>query len=754
MEGNSKTQIRDDLQPSVFTKPWQWQEGDTTVSRTTVWTAPGCHEGCGVLVRVKDGKVVEVEGDPENPYNRGRLCPRCFAITDVMYHKDRIIYPMKRDRSQRGNPDAWERISWDEALTICHDELKRIADTYGAETIHFQRGTGRDVMWQVGRLAYAVGSPNEYGCMSGTSCYLPRLSQMIMTIGGELIPDFGQWLARSIDDPEYVMPACSMVWGCDPLMSNPDNKMGLWLTDCMKRGTKVICVDPRVTWIASRAEIHLPLRPGTDGALAMGLVHVVIEEGLYDREFVEKWCYGFDELAERVEPWTAERAAEVCWLEPEDIRAAARLFAERKPSNVFWGVAIDMQKSGTGAAQAVEALFVITGNVDIPGGMCFGDAPFGLIQGAGGWGRECLSEEMAEKRCGIDEYPMYRFGLPHSQPDVALEAAERGECKAIWIQSTNTLAGMADEVERWEKVFAGLEFCAAVDLFMTPTIQAAADVFLPVSCWPERKSVRAYYDLCTVNQIVEPQGEAKSDAEIGRLLGRMFREEVWPWNDEEEILDEILEPSGFTYKELRESGPIYPKYEYRKYEKGLLRADGQVGFETPTGRIELWSRMLDEFGIDPLPNYEESTLSPVSTPELYEEYPIILMTGARLSVSFHTEHRNIEVLRQFVSDPQVEMHPETAAGIGANEGDWVWIENPRGRCRQRVKISEGVRPGMALARHGWWFPEKDGGEPELYGVRDVNVNNLLTNLPSVTGFGADIKCVLCKIYKVEGESGD
>ncbi|MDR1183483.1 MAG: molybdopterin-dependent oxidoreductase [Coriobacteriales bacterium] len=745
---------RDDLQPSTFTRPWQWQEDDYTVSRTTVWTAPGCHEGCGVLVYSKDGQVVKIEGDAENPYNRGRLCPRCFTITDVMYHKDRIIYPMRRDRDKRGDATAWKRISWEEALRICYDEMKRIADTYGPDTIHFQRGTGRDIPWQVGRLAYSVGSPNEYGCLSGTSCYLPRLSQCMMTIGGEIVSDFAQWLAKGIDDPTFVNPYCSIVWGCDPLVSNPDNKMGLWLTDCMKRGTKVITVDPRVTWIASRSEIHLQLRPGTDGALAMGMVNVLISEDIYDREFVDCWCAGFDELAGRVAEWTPERAAQVCWIDAEDIRDAARLFAAQKPANVFWGVSVDMQKSGTGAAQGIEALCAITGNIDIPGSMCFMDQPFGIMQGNGGWGLEFVAPEVYEHKCGIQEYPMYRYGLPLAQPDKALEDAEAGHCKAIWVQSTNPLACMGQEVPRWTKVFKDTEFCAAVDLFMTPTIQVAADIFLPVSCWPERNSTRAYYDLCTVNAVVEPCGEAKSDAEIDRLMGRMFREEAWPWENEEAILDEILEPSGFSFKQLRERGPIYEKYVYRKYEKGLLRQDGALGFETPSGRIELYSSLFEQYGIDPLPNYEEPGLSPVSAPELYEEYPIIMMSGARSPVSFHSENRQLAYLRQFIDDPLVDLHPDTARELGVKDGDWVWIENPKGRCRQRVQTTRGIRPKMALARHGWWYPEKDGSEPVLYGMNAVNVNNLLSNSPSPTGFGSDIKCSLCKIYKCTDEEVD
>jgi len=207
-----------------------------------------------------------------------------------------------------------------------------------------------------------------------------------------------------------------------------------------------------------------------------------------------------------------------------------------------------------------------------------------------------------------------------------------------------------------------------------------------------------------------------------------------------------------TFEQLKEFGPAYPKYEYRKYEKGLLRQDGQPGFNTPTGRIELYSTAFEHFGMDPLPYYEEPSSSPVSTPELYKEYPLLLITGARLLAFFHSEHRQIRELRAIHPDPVVEIHPDTAAELGISEGDWVWIENQKDRIRQKAKITPIIHPKMVLAQHGWWFPEQEGAEPHLFGMWDVNINRLLDMKPGKTGFGADVKTLLCRVYKVkEGE---
>lgn len=745
------------FQDYEFKTPWRFEDGEYTVTRTTAWTAPGCHEGCGLLVYSdKDGKLVKVEGDPESPFSQGRLCPRCFAVGDVMYHKDRVIYPMKRDKSQRGNADAWERCTWDEALDICEREFKKIIENYGPEYIQGWRGTGRDDAWQTGRLLYAMGSPNECGLESGISCYLPRLSQMIMTCGGQMLADYSQGFVDRYDYEEFEIPNCIIVWGCNPLVSNPDFQLGHWVTDCMKLGSKLIVVDPRLTWTAAHADLHLQIRPGTDGALAFGMDYVLIEEDLIDHGFIDRWTYGFEDFKEVVMEWPPERAAETCWIDADDIRKAARMFAEKKPANCFWGVAVDMQGSGIGAAMAIQALWIMTGNVDNPGGMMFTQMPFGITQcQGGGWGIRDLPMETQVKRHGYKEYPMYRFGLTYTQPDQTLINSERGEVKGIIIQTSNVFTGMSQEPVRWYNVAKNVDFVLAIDIFVNPTIQACADVFLPAACWPEKQGFRAWdYDVSTINPCCKPVGEVKSDTEICRLLGQRFsKDHFWPWETEEQVYDEVLKTTGMTWEQLRDHGPAYPAFEYYKYEKGLLRPDGKPGFNTPTGRLEFRSTLFEEFGLPALAHFKEPSQSPVSTPELYEEYPIILMTGARSPVFFHTEHRQIPHLRQFDKEPTVSISAEDAKRIGVTEGDWVWIENTRGKCRQRAHITGEIRQGTALARHGWWFPEKEGtseaSEPSLYGMWDVNVNKLIGNNPSVYGFGADIRCLLCKIYPVK-----
>lgn len=328
------------------TLPYRWQEGDLTVTRGSAWSAPGCHDGCGVLMYTdKNGELVKVEGDPENPYNQGRLCVRCLAMPEVIKNQDRILYPMKRDPKHRGQQDKWERISWDEALTLIADKFNEIKEQYGPEAVVFARGTGRDIQ-PIVRLATSFGSPN-HTCyaFSGDACFVPRVCCSIATTGCYMIHvDCSQWFRDRYNNPEWKAPGCIAVWGNNPLNSNADGFFGHWVIDCMKRGSKMIVVDPRVTFLATRADMFLQIRPGTDGALAMAWLNVIIKEKLYDEEFVKEWCSGFEELAERVKDFTPVKAAEITWIPEDKIVESARMFATSGTGAIQWGLAIDQTK--------------------------------------------------------------------------------------------------------------------------------------------------------------------------------------------------------------------------------------------------------------------------------------------------------------------------------------------------------------------------------------------------------------------------
>jgi len=804
------------------------------IIRTTTWSAgPGCHGTCGVLAYVKDGKLVKVEGDPDHPWNQGRLCSRCLAMTQYVYHPDRLTHPLKRV-GKRGE-GKWQEISWDEAFDLIEQRMNKIREEFGPESVIFAMGTGRDIGPWICLLAYAYGSPNVMFALSGVACYSPRIAAVEMVQGDYCILDAAQWFPKRYDDPHYKIPECIIVWGYNIPASCPDNVFGHWIIDLMKKGTKIIAIDPRLSWFASRAEKWLSLRPGTDGALAMGFLNVIVNEGLYDKDFVEKWTNAphlirsdtgkllrendltkggspanfviWDKASTRPAVWDsgnvaykqndvkpalegefkisladgatvtaktvwaafceevnnypAKRVSEITWVPEKDIIEAARLYAKSKPASIHWGVPIDMTPAITPTVQAITNLWCITGNLDIPGGNVIAryafDAVAYALPGAEGV-IKLESKEADKKRIGADRYgPLNKFIL-RAQPDLALEqifSEKPYPIKGMWIQSCNPVAGIGLDPKRWVEALKKLDFVVAVDLFMTPSTQLA-DVVLPAASFLEKDGVRSWWiPLQTINKAITV-GECKPDVEINFELAKRFDPNL-RWKNIYELFDEIIKPSGLTFKQLQEKGWAFPPQghpstPYHRFEKGLLRPDKKPGFQTPSGKIELYSSLREEWELEPIAHYEEPPFTPVSQPEMLKKYPLILSTGRRSPVYFHTEHRNIPWLRKIDPDPVVEINPQTARSLGIENGQWVWVENWMGRCKLKAKVTAVVPRWMVMAAHGWWFPEKPPQEPSLFGVWESNINQLIPmGAQGKDGLGAPVKHLLCRIYKVSEE---
>jgi anaerobic selenocysteine-containing dehydrogenase len=251
-------------------------------------------------------------------------------------------------------------------------------------------------------------------------------------------------------------------------------------------------------------------------------------------------------------------------------------------------------------------------------------------------------------------------------------------------------------------------------------------------------------------KVIEPLWESKDDIEVFiELLKRVGL--TYGFNSVRELMDEVVKPLGMHYGEFVEKGWIYVPQRWKKYERGLLRADGKPGFNTPSGKLEVYSWELEKLGFDPLPVHREPPESPISTPKLLETYPLVASTGPRSQAYFHSQYRQVPWLRQIQPEPRVTIHPQTAEKYGIADGDWVWIESPRGRCKQRARLSLGVDPRVVLGQHGWWFPEKPGPE---HGMFESNLNVLVSSDPPFDpGFGSTpVRGHLCKIYKAEEAS--
>lgn len=687
-----------------------------------------CHGGCGVLVHVKDGKVIKIEGDPESPLNRGKICVKGLSSIEHLYSPDRLKYPLKRV-GKRGE-GKWERIPWDEALDTIAKKIQEIKDNYGAESIALGHGTGRHHFHHVLRFANALGTPNW--CEPGTAqCFVPRVLTGVMTYGDLPICDY-------YGD---VNPECLLVWGHNPVVSGPDGEIQFRVRECLRKGTKLIVIDPRQTEMVEMADIWLQVRPGTDDALALSMMNIIINEGIYDKEFVEKWTVGFYKLAERVQNYPPVWAEKITWIPAEKIKAAARMFAQTKPAAVEWGVALEHTPNCLQTVRAVALIPGITGNIDIPGGWTLGMhliSNIPLLKGN-------LTDEMRDKRMGANTFKLLSGRdsmFPSAHIPTLFKAMRTGEpypIKAFLIFGNNGLVSYANSRGVYES-FMNLDFLSVMDIYMTPTAELA-DIVLPAATWLEVDQVVGMPNVA-MNAVLAQQKitrlwECRQDEEVFIELARRLNLDVGT-ESLEDIYNHQLEPLGITFDELKRRGFVSAPIKYRKFEES--------GFSTPSGKIELYSSILEEQGYDPLPYYQEPPESPLSKPDMAREYPLILITGGRSQYFFHTEFRQIPSLRKRDPDPIVEIHPKTAEESNIQEGEWIWIETPRGRIKQKAKLTRGIDPRVVNVQHGWWFPEDPGPE---YGVWKSNANVLTNNAPPYDpAMGTyQLRALLCKIYK-------
>jgi len=662
-----------------------------------------CHGGCGVLVFLKEGIVKKILGDPDCPINHGTLCSKGIASSRLLYHPDRLLYPLKR-KGPKGK-GLWERISWDEALDLIAQRILEYKEKYGAESIVMGYGTGRENEAVIYRFANLLGTPNVL--TAGHFCYGPRVATSIITCGSVPVADYDN------------NPACIMVWGNNLVISNPDEYKGERFSQALDAGAQLIAVDPRLTRISARANLWLRPRPGTDAALALGMAHVIIKEHLYDPEFVENHTYGWEAFKERVSQYPEERVEQITWVPKAQIQEAARLFARSKPAVIQWGVAIEQQNTSADTNRALLALMGITGNIDVPGGQVLFTPP--RVRTVGEFGaHKMLSEEQRAKRLGGDRFRLAgNFAIIN--PGCVWEAIleERPyPVKMLFFISSNPLLTRAN-ASQVRKALEAVDFMAVADFFLTPTAELA-DVVLPAATWLEMDYIGDFWKrhgyILPRHKVVQV-GECKSDHEMLNELARKVGQGAYWWESFEGALDWILEPMGMTWQEFKQKGEdLRGEVRYRKYES--------KGFSTPTRKFELFSTLLEKWGHDPLPQFREPPESPLSSPELYKEYPYILITGRRLPGFSHTENRQVRPLRELHPEPLLEIHPEAASREGIQEGDTVLVESPRGRASFKARLFEGMDPRIISAEHAWWFPEQPGPD---HGWENSNINLLTRN---------------------------
>jgi anaerobic selenocysteine-containing dehydrogenase len=675
------------------------------------------HGGCDLLVRAEGNRIVEVKGDPEGYLNQGYLCPKAFASADRLTHPDRLRYPLKRvgGRGER----KWERVSWSDAVRLISDRLLGLKEEYGAKSVVFGQGMPKGLeLFGLVRLANLFGSPNVLATQD--VCHAPREVTGIHTCGFYPVAD--------LHHPSKLI----VLWGSNVTSTNEEGQICSLLLRQLDRGTELIVVDPRKTELAEKARLWIQLRPGSDHALALAFLNVIITEGIYDKAFVEKWTCGFPELAAHIQSYTPERMSEPTWVDPEIIRKGARLYAASRPSAIQWGNPIEHTIHAWDSARALICLMAVCGNLDEPGGNVQANEP-DLLE----LGRFVRSDLLPSKR--KEMIHAYHGTIPKMMTVPAAyfrRAVLEGvpyPVKGAYLQGTNSLLAYAESRLTLEALMK-LDFLAVSEIIMTPTA-ALADVVLPAATTFEFDDI-GHYGLghgCALARpkVVDPPEECWPDLRIINELGKTLTQRQLWFAAHEEILEEVLKPSGLTYLQFAEKGCLVGPDRFKKYLSS--------GFKTPTGKVELLLSQSEKFGLSPLPQFNGLPEDPDP------DFPLVL-TSCKSRYYLHSSYRWVERLRKHRPHPKTEIHPDTAARYRIHHGDQIIVETRKGAITQVAHVTDRVHPGVINSAYGWWFPEAD--RAFLYDWDRSNYNMLTSAERLGKAFGTpNLKGIGCRVRK-------
>jgi anaerobic selenocysteine-containing dehydrogenase len=661
-----------------------------------------CQSACGLDIHVEDSRLVNIRPMKEHPIHR--LCVKSSAIADWIYSPKRVTKPLKKVNGE------WQETSWDDALGIIAEKLDEIRAEYGAKSLVVHLGeplVGTEVPRMAIRFCSLFGTPNY---TSGASlCFVAKAIGHGLTVNRRMFPL----------SPSYKKTRCVIVWGRNP----EESKIGeeFEVLSAQKRGAKLIVVDPRVTRLAKKADLHIQIRPGTDGSLALALMNVIITEELYDKAFVEKWTLGFDKLKAHVKEYSPEAAAGITGISADKIKQFARMYATTKPATITQGVSLDHCIDGVQNSRAISILIAITGNLDISGGNTYN---YPLPQTS----LRVKGRVKVEEVIGAD-YPIFTKFVSETTAMPVPDAILTGQpypVKALIVQACNPVLTWPDSarvVEALEK----LDFLVVSDLFMNETAEMA-DIFLPAAAFLEKKAVMDYATKGTPlfmlgQKAIEPPPQCKEDwwvwAELGRKMGYA---DYFPWRDADELLSYLLKSTGITLEQLEQNpgGIIYGGERQRKYE--------EEGFPTPSGKVELFSPTLAAYGYDPLPTYTPPAKLP-------DDYPLNLITGNRTVVYTHSQYRDIAKLKKLVPEPLAEINPQSAKELGIADGEKIVVETPDNSVSLKAKVTPDILPGVVSLQHGW---------------AEANVNLLTTYQPfdPISGYPA-FKTIPCRVRKIQ-----
>jgi anaerobic selenocysteine-containing dehydrogenase len=672
-----------------------------------------CPDTCGMLVSVKDGVAVRIEGDPSMPFSQGTLCTKVAHYLERTYAPDRVLHPMRRT-GPKGRGE-FRRIGWDEAFDEIAARLKALA-AEDPETILPLSYAGTMGMVQYSsmdrRFFHRLGASR----LDRTLCSSAGKAGIKATLGGSV----------GMDPERFVDSKLIILWGANPIVSN----LHLWsrVQEAKRRGARVIAIDPYRSLSAEKCTQHVAPLPGTDGALALAMMHVLIAEGLIDRDYIARHTLGFEPLATRVAQYTPRWAAQVCGLEADEIVALARAYGTVKPAAIRLNYGMQRHAGGGIAARTIACLPALTGAWRHPaGGLVLTTADFYSFDHAALERPDLLAGRQPRV-------------INHSQLGDALTAASP-PVKAVIVYNNNPVTVCPDS----DKVIAGFAredlFCVVMDSFLTDTADYA-DIVLPATTQLEHYDVHKSYGHLYVlanNPAIAPVGESLANSEVfRRLAARMGFDEPCFRDSDEEICRQALKSAsprmrGIAWETVKERG-------WQRLEVPASFAPfAEGGFPTPSGKCELYSEALERQGVDPLPFYNPPAESPTSNPQLAARFPLAFISPPARNF-LNSTFANLKRFRDAEGGPRLEMHPEDAAARGIRDGDRVKVFNERGSFVLEARVNGKPRRGVVVAPSVWWKKHSpDGG----------NANNVTAQRIADLGGGATFYDCLVEVARAD-----
>ena len=703
-----------------------------------------CPAGCWVEVGMNNGKLVDIK--PDESHSLGMICRRGQHAPEIIYSEHRLKYPMKRI-GPKGTHE-FERITWDEAFDIIVENFEKIKKESGPEAVAIYTGRGAfelslcDMYQPKGvavssasNILFPFGSPNTMGV--GALCYVSfAMIAPHVTLGRMLVNMF-----TDMENAEMLV-----VWGANPATDSPPLDM-IRLEAVAKRGADIVVIDPRHTETAYRTNAQwVPIRPGTDGALALSMIEVMIDEELYDEDFAENWCHGFEELKTYVQHFRPEVTEKITGIPADTIRDLAYRICNATGACPVMYTGLEYSNSGIQAIRAVLTLFALAGHLDVPGGIGLAmlNSHFPINRSSNQPNPD-LDNAVARNKFPI--YSNYR-GESHASGLVAsVLKGEPYRIRGLMIHGASLLTSWP-QTSIWRETLSKLDFQVCIDRQMTADM-AYADIVLPATTMFEIDSYMVYGPIFRLREkVIEPVGEARNDYLImAELANRLGYGNLYP-QSEEEMIRSALKNSGYSLEDIKKAGGWVKlpssMMEYKKWEKGGLRQDGQPGFDTPTCKYEIWSTTLEDYGYEPLPKYVEPSEGPLANPAMAKQFPLVFNSGARPHTDFRSQHHGIKGLLKDNPEPMVELNVEDAAERGIEPGDLVEVRTPRGSIPFRARVTRDIVKGAIECNMGGGTPVG----PKAWQKWNVNELTDIENYDEISGFPV-YKALLCDVVRVE-----